>query len=545
MISGAHALSDPAAVEATAIRLTSIASVSRSADEVAFAPQFREIALELLGEGANAELLPVGKSDLRASVLAHVRGSGRDAVLLCGHFDTVPIDDYAKLRAYALNPMALRTAMIQAATGEEPSTQVTRDLDSGEFLPGRGLLDMKSGLAAGLHAAELFARLSDRKGHVLFLATPDEEIDSLGIRSAIPQVKRYCETNGLDLRLAINLDALTDRGDGADGQTFAFGNIGKLLLSAFVIGKETHASYPFDGVSAGFIGGALSMAFECNPDLAEGLNDEYAAPPTLLAGRDLKPIYNVTTPASFWGLWNVTVQKRSADEVLKIAQNIARKAIDQSRQTMKERGTMQPVPVAMDPMWNDIPVLRYDELFDEARRIDRTIDRKLSHLATALRRDPQMDTPTVSRAITERVFAAAGRSGPCVILGFASTPYFATQFPTDENGRDLRKRLAACVERTSVHAATPIRCVDFLPIISDMSFLGAVSDIQLSAVAASSPAWGVDIEPSSMQSLGIPAINLGPWGRDYHHPHERVARDYAFRVLPELVFTSILTALDP
>ena len=490
------------------------------------------------------KLLPLTPADPRASVLGHVAGSGRDAVLLCGHFDTVPTDDYGSLQNLALDPVALKMAMIEAGTDVRSSMQVVADLAGGQFLPGRGLLDMKSGLAAGLHAAECFSRMVDRAGHVLFLATPDEEIDSRGIRSAIPQVSRYCEENGLDLRLAINLDALTDRGDGQEGRAFAFGNVGKLLLSALVVGKETHACYPFDGVSAGYIGGALSMEFEGNPRLAEGKNGEYAAPPTLLAGRDLKPLYNVTTPASFWGVWNVIVQERSVGEVMQIAEEIATEAIDRCRATLRERGAALPVPVRPDALWDDVCVLRYENLLDDARRADDTIDEALEELAAELRRDPEMDTPTLSRVITERVLRASGRSGPCVVLGLASTPYFATRFPVDEDGRALRERLEAVVERTSTRTGTSIRCVDFLPIISDMSFLGDVPEADIEAVAASSPAWGIDIKRATMVPLGVPAVNAGPWGRDYHHPHERVATDYAFRVLPELVFESIIAALD-
>jgi arginine utilization protein RocB len=33
----------------------------------------------------------------------------------------------------------------------------------------------------------------------------------------------------------------------------------------------------------------------------------------------------------------------------------------------------------------------------------------------------------------------------------------------------------------------------------------------------------------------VPTINLGPWGRDYHTPFERIETDYGFRVLPSLL----------
>ena len=33
----------------------------------------------------------------------------------------------------------------------------------------------------------------------------------------------------------------------------------------------------------------------------------------------------------------------------------------------------------------------------------------------------------------------------------------------------------------------------------------------------------------------FPAVNVGPWGRDYHHWLERTHDGYTFRVLPDLV----------
>ena len=52
------------------------------------------------------------------------------------------------------------------------------------FLPGRGLLDMKSGIAAGIAVVEAFAADPARRGNLLFAATPDEEDRSVGMRAA-------------------------------------------------------------------------------------------------------------------------------------------------------------------------------------------------------------------------------------------------------------------------------------------------------------------------------------------------------------------------
>ena len=105
------------------------------------------------------------------------------------------------------------------------------------FLPGRGLLDMKSGIAAGIAVVEAFAADPARRGNLLFAATPDEEDDpsACGRRPS-----SSCFSPGARPRvpLAINLDAICDDGDGSSGRVVAFGCIGKLLLSALVVGRN-------------------------------------------------------------------------------------------------------------------------------------------------------------------------------------------------------------------------------------------------------------------------------------------------------------------
>jgi arginine utilization protein RocB len=76
----------------------------------------------------------------------------------------------------------------------------------------------------------------------------------------------------------------------------------------------------------------------------------------------------------------------------------------------------------------------------------------------------------------------------------------------------------------------------YFPGISDMSFLGQVDAAGLPVVAANMPAWGHGLVwPEGPASAGLPTVNAGPWGRDYHTPLERLHTGYAFEVLPDLV----------
>ena len=89
--------------------------------------------------------------------------------------------------------------------------------------------------------------------------------------------------------------------------------------------------------------------------------------------------------------------------------------------------------------------------------------------------------------------------------------------------------------------------MNYFPAIADMSFIGPVDPIDLAEAARQTPIWGSSIRWDLAQgpTPGIPIVNIGPWGRDYHHWLERVHVPYAFEVLPALVravVTKVLAA---
>jgi arginine utilization protein RocB len=131
---------------------------------------------------------------------------------------------------------------------------------------------------------------------------------------------------------------------------------------------------------------------------------------------------------------------------------------------------------------------------------------------------------------------AAGGEDPTIVLGFASMPYPAVNWPTDGSGDAKRELILQAIRQTSEATGTGIAARYHLPVIVDMSFLGPVEVADLKAVADATPIWGSSIlwnmeEPTP----AIPMVNIGPWGRDYHHWLERVEERYAFEVLPLLV----------
>jgi arginine utilization protein RocB len=486
---------DDLAVRARAIALTlaSWPSVTGTADEAAFAER---LAGYLTGFDKVWTAEIPGDAARRKNVFALKKGRSRRTIVLTGHFDVVPVADYGALESLAFDPERLLPQAVARLKESGENSLALSDFESGEYLPGRGLLDMKAGLAAGLAAAESY----EGDATLLFLALADEEDRSAGARAAGPLLKAL----GLDIALVINLDAISDQGDGWQGRVVALGSIGKLLVTAFVAGKEAHASFPQDGVNAAYLAAELVCAFELAPELAEVTGNEIAAPPTALHAKDLKSGYNVTTPAQAWVYWNTLQHRRYATEVLDISLMLARRAMARAA-TKVER---------------DIPVMRFTEL---SALVPADI---LAAKAREIARDAALDLPERAKLLTAHAFAHSGLAGPLVVMGFGSIPYPAVSLGDVR----LEKRIT---NAAATHGLRPVR---YFAGISDMSFFGEAAG-NLSAAAANIPGSGISIPMP--EPAGYACINIGPWGRDYHHWLERVHAPYAFETLPRALLAVI------
>ncbi len=465
---------------------TSWPSVTGTEDEARFAAKLEEVLRNVGFENTWRHVIP-GDALGRSNVFALKKGTSKRLIVLAGHFDTVPFDDYGDLPA--LSPLALRDALVDDLRASGASALALKDFESGDFLPGRGLLDMKSGIAAGIAAMEAY------HGDVslLLVATPDEEDRSAGMRAAAPLLQEIADEHGLTIELVINLDSISDQGDGSSGRMAAMGSIGKLLVSALVVGQESHACYPHDGANAVYLAAELVREFELAPELAEQTGDEFAAPPTALHAKDLKQGYNVTTPAEAYVYWNTLQHRRGAEEVMKISLGLARRAMARAEAKLKR----------------SIDVIAFGELGNPGKSMQKG-----------------EDYPEQTKHLMRDAWARSGRSGLGVVMGFGSIPYAAVSL----QDAALRKLIESSVRPFGIGT------ISYFPGISDMSFLGEAAG-DTSFLMRNMPL--ADGGLALQKPAGLPCINIGPWGRDYHHRLERLYAPYAFETLPRALLAVI------
>ena len=172
----------------------------------------------------------------RSVPYALLRGKKTDTVVLSGHFDIVSSEEYGAAEDYAYR---LGSVELERMLRDFPLTEEQRaDLESGEWLWGRGVADMQGGLA--IHAAlfEEYARQAEAGtlgGSILFVPVPDEESYSAGMRSAVEVFRMLQSRYGLNYKLMIDPEPTRE----VDGTlVLPLGSVGKVMPTVLVQGKR-------------------------------------------------------------------------------------------------------------------------------------------------------------------------------------------------------------------------------------------------------------------------------------------------------------------
>ncbi len=254
---------------------------------------------------ANVVLAQTTADELeRYNVLAFVKGTkgtSKRAVILMGHLDTVGVGDFNSLQDQAFFPDQLMESLKE----DRLTASARTHLESGDWLFGRGVLDMKSGVASNLYLLKYFAEHPEElDGNIVFLAECDEEDSSHGILSALEILKRWEKEHGFSYTAAINADFVSPDNKNDENRYIYKGTVGKLLPTFFITGAETHVGSPFEGLDPNFIASELTRQISYNPELSDEAHGEMTVPPVSLKQADLKPSYTVQTALSTFVYYN-------------------------------------------------------------------------------------------------------------------------------------------------------------------------------------------------------------------------------------------------
>ncbi len=476
---------------------------------------------------------PLGRPDLWALVRADP--PTERTVILTGHMDVVGVDDYGSLKDLAFDAESLTAAL----AGHDLAPSVRADLDSGDYLFGRGTMDMKCGLA--LEMGLIAEAAADRRRfgvNVAFLAVSDEENSSAGMRGALPHLASF-QAQGLDFIAAVDTEP-SDLGGGQEPVRNLFtGTVGKIMPFFLCVGRAAHVGACFDGLNANAVASRINLELEGNVRYADGAGGEWFAPPVCLHQRDLLRAYSVTLAERALAYYNVLTATWTPAQVLDLMVEAARRALSSALDDHRSRARAFAERTGRswtDPRWEPA-VLTVADLAERLRARGIAPESVMEEASASLDRD--LDERERSVALAEALLDRSGREGPLVVVGFLPCYY-----PHRSNeGKTARERhvLDACrdlQERAREDFDEAVAHVRYFSGICDLSYFGfdgAPSDLK--CLEANTPGWGslYRLPLDALSGLDIPVVNFGPSGKDAHKATERLELSFSLEKAPKLL----------
>ncbi len=494
---------------------------------------------------------------------ALVKGKGPRTVVLVHHFDVVEVGDFGRLAPLAFDPERLEAALRETAPSLDAESRA--DLESGDFIFGRGAADMKAGGALQMALVDSAGRDPGLPGNLLLLGLPDEENLSAGMRSAVELLADLRGRFGLVYVLMVNSEPHQRKTPGVG--VLSGGSIGKILPFVYVRGILAHAGKSPEGFNPlGVLAGIVGRT-EMSPDFTDSLpsDPEMSPPPTWLMARDSKEAYDVSMPLSAFGILSVQPLVNRPARVLSTLKGIceasareASESVERSSRLYRERtGRSGPaVPAAGSPAdgtsagesGRSPRVLTFGELVRETRTAGEAAFQE-ARKAAGVRVGQGMPLFRAVWSFVDTLAAGLGSGRPLVVTGFLP-PYYPSVSHRDRPEYDagiraLAEHLSALARRLW---GQDYELESYFTGISDLSY-SSIQDAEgvESLIRAEMPLYGdsYSIPFGRIASVSMPCMNIGPWGKDFHKLTERVLRRDLTERTPVLLAEAVLRFLAP
>ena len=489
----------------------------------------------------------------RHSTYAYVKGTkgcSPRTVILIGHIDTVGVDDFGTIREYAFRCRELPEKLKE--TFKLPQ-EVLDDIESGEYLFGRGALDMKSGVAGHMYLIKYFSEHPEElDGNLIAIAECDEEDNSKGIITALDELVELKKKEGFEYIACINADYSTNYSPGDENRYIYYGSIGKLLPCFAVFGKEAHVGQAFSAFDPNLLIAEITRKMSLNTNLCDVAQGEVAIPPISLKQTDTKGPYTVQTALTAFSYFNFFTHGWDPAQVLAKSREVAVDAFDDVVEYLQgqyrrfcELSKVPYVPLA----WKT-RVYTWKEFYDYLADIHgKDFTDYIAKFTRELHeKDPEMDLRLFGLRVCEEAWKWSEDKSPAVIVFFGSV--FSARIEMTgktEKEKALLSAVEGAVEKIRPEAERQIKTRMFYPYISDSSFMAVCDDtLAVQALRDNMPQYGVkythDID--KIMEINVPVVNIGTFGRDGHMLTERVDMKQTFRNVPNITYETVKTLLE-
>lgn len=467
-----------------------------------------------------------------------VRGKSNKTVVLMNHYDVVGIDDYGSVKDYAFNIEKLPEKLKEININSEAS----EDLNSGEWIFGRGAADMKGGLAIQLAYLEKYSEMKEREGNILFISVPDEESYSAGMRGAVKLLGwlkkefnlEYCFLIDCEPNFKIN-----------GKHVVSLGTAGKCMPVILVQGQKSHICRCFDGLNPIGVLGEIFSKTELSLDFSDEYDGEVTVPPTWNYFKDMKVEYDVSIPIRACGYFSVISFYTSADQILenlrKISADSFEAYIDKMKKIYKEykKHNLHSSEREID---FKPAVFSFKELMNIASEKDMegfcSFYKMLYDEITDKIVKNEINYPQATIHIMDAVLNFTGINYPVIVIGFAP-PYYPALNSRKINGRS--NIVDECFNMIKDYSHDKfnydLTYENYTVGLSDCSYCAVDKVFDYNRFSLNTPMWGklYSIDFEDIEKLNIPSIIFGPWGKDYHQATERVNKESLTVIVPELI----------
>lgn len=461
------------------------------------------------------------------------KSAAKKTVLLLSHFDVVDTADYGEFKQLACRPLELMDSL--AAKKELLPDRAKQDLESGEWLFGRGSMDMKAGLAVQFSMLER-AMNGEFDGNLLLVSVPDEEVNSQGMIEAVPALKAWEKEFDLEFTACLNCEPMFEKYPG-DSKLYVYsGSIGKALAGFFCKGIETHVGEPFSGLNANLMVSEINRLLELHVGYCEEVDGEVTPPPVNLMQKDLKKAYSVQTPHAAVSMFNVLMMKRSAAELHSMLLDTAKKAAINIKINIEHKTRDYQRFDAFTPIERNISVMTFEELWNRAKeKAGKAEAERILNFAFANR--GETGDRDFSTLIVSELASLCKEDAPMIVL-FYSPPFYPAVSSKDEPL--IRKTVSDVTRYAGSRYGLEFEEIHYFPGLSDLSYL-QLQKQSVDVFTANMPLFdkGYYLPSGAENTLYVPVINIGPVGKDPHKWTERLHVPFSFGTLPDLLQLAI------
>lgn len=492
-------------------RLVEKKSVTGTEGERHF-PLFLKQQLEQIDyfKSAESHIQLVETSDNKNAICALYRTYETDnTLILMSHYDTVDIQDYGQLSDEAFDCDALMKAYKSNALFNE---QIEADIHSGDYLFGRGVMDMKSGLMMQMSILER-ATIESWPVNIILVSVPDEEVGSSGMKAATQFLNEWLKSLQLNVTLIMNSEPSFSQIPHDNAHYIYTGSIGKLMPAVMVYGKETHVGEPLKGLSSNYIISRINQEIEYNQTFTEKFKKEFTPLPVSLKMHDLKSEYNVQTPFISSAYYNMFVFKQTAEEILEKFEHVVKRTVSEIKRDLSH----------IIPEIPDIKVISYETLIQQNKDID------VNQFITAAG-DQERAEQIVNGLLTHN------HNNDFTVVIYYAPPYYPAVNSSDD--KTVKQIVKYAIKYMDTNHRRKLKKIHYFNGISDLSYVNYQSDLKdAEFYMKQTPGYGMfyNIPFEDMHVLQAPVINIGAFGKDPHQNSERIHIKSVSEEIPEMI----------